>query len=379
MKPPLVAHVIHHLIMGGLENGLINLVNHMPTDRYRHAIICMEGFSSFRERIIREDVGVFAIGRKPGRDPRAGWRLWKLMRRLKPAIVHSRNLSGLDALVPATLAGVTSRIHGEHGWYDEDPDGSNRKYQILRKLHRPFVSRYVALSSDLENYLHQSIGVGSDRISRIYNGVDIRKFSPGEGDRQLLPSRLRGYGIVVGTVGRFQKIKDPMNLARSFAKLLEDAPDLSGAITLVMLGEGPERDRVTNFLESANLAQHCWLPGAVDNVKDFLRVFDVFVQPSLGEGISNTILEAMASALPVVATDVGGNGELVADGATGTLVPSADSSALAAALELYARDPVRRRGHGQAARDRCRQQFSLEAMINNYIDLYDEQVRGDNR
>ena len=160
-QPPLIVHAIHHLIMGGLENGLINLINHMPRDRFRHAILCLDYFSEFRERLEREDVEVYAMHRKPGKDLASYWRLYKLFRELKPAIVHSRNLSGLDALLPATLAGVPCRIHGEHGWYDNDPDGSNRKYRLLRRLHRPMVNRYVALSSDLESYLQTHIGRAS--------------------------------------------------------------------------------------------------------------------------------------------------------------------------------------------------------------------------
>ena len=151
-RPPhLVVHVIHRLAIGGLENGLVNLLNHGLASRYRHAIICMTGFTDFRDRIEDANVEVFAVHRKEGRDWGAQWRLFELIRRLKPAIVHSRGLSGLDSMLSAFINGVPARIHGEHGRDMGDLDGSNRKGQWIRRLHRPLVSHYIALSRDLES------------------------------------------------------------------------------------------------------------------------------------------------------------------------------------------------------------------------------------
>ena len=162
MAPPiLIAHVIHRLAIGGLENGLINLLNHGLADRFRHAIICMTDYTDFRDRIESKEVEVYAIRRKAGRDWQATYRLFNLIHRLKPDIVHSRGLSGLNSLLPAVLSGVPARIHGEHGRDMGDLDGSSRKGQWVRRLHRPLVSHYIALSKDLENYLETKIGVPS--------------------------------------------------------------------------------------------------------------------------------------------------------------------------------------------------------------------------
>ena len=153
-QSPLIVHAIHSLKMGGLENGVVNLINQTPPERFRYAIVCIDTYSDFRHRIRCDDVEVYAINSRPGRDPTAIWRMWKLFRYLQPAIVFGRNLSGLDALVPAAMAGVRCRIHGEHGRDSADADGTNCKYRMLRPLHRPPVTHYVAVSKSPKNY-HQ--------------------------------------------------------------------------------------------------------------------------------------------------------------------------------------------------------------------------------
>lgn len=374
MSPPLIAHVIHHLWIGGLENGLINLINRIPPERYRHAIICMDDFSDFRDRLQRDDVQVLAIHKKAGRDPTAKWRLYKLFRELRPDILHSRNLSGLDALFPAFLAGIRHRIHGEHGRDIDDLDGTNKKLQLLRRLHRPLVNRYIPLSQDLERYLRDKIGVNGSHITQIYNGVDTDRFKPDAAARLRLPADsglANADYVIIGTVGRFQAVKDQMTLADAFIRLLDHYPDMQQTARLAMIGDGPLRESVMERLSTAGYAELAWLPGARNDVDALLPAFDLFVLPSLAEGISNTLLEAMSCALPVVATAVGGNPELVADGATGSLVPAADSHGLGRLLERYVREPALRREQGLAGRKRVEDQFSINAMVERYLAVYD--------
>ncbi len=215
------------------------------------------------------------------------------------------------------------------------------------------------------------------RIQRIINGVDTAKFAPA-GGRALVGGFPfdEPHAFVFGTVGRLQAVKNQTLLARAFVRLLEIAPDLRDRVRLVIVGEGPARVEITRILAEANASALAWLPGARDDVAQALRSFDAFVLPSLAEGISNTILEAMASGLPVIATRVGGNAELVDDGTTGTLVPSADAEALAQAMLRYARDPALARAQGRAGRDRVERLFSLDAMVAQYTALYDRLLQG---
>ena len=376
---PLLVHLVYRFDTGGLENGVVNLINHLPAPAYRHAVVALtEVVPSFAQRIQRDDVAYYSLHKPAGHGAKLYPRLAQLFRQLRPAIVHTRNLAALECQVPAWWAGVPVRIHGEHGRDVDDLDGTRRRYQWMRRAYRPFVQQFVALSRDLAGYLHQQVGVPERRIAQIYNGVDIERFYPAPGGRAALagspfndPSLL-----VIGTVGRMQTVKAQTQLARAFIRTVELQPALRSRLRLVMVGDGPLRAEAQALLNAAGLADLAWLPGERADVPDVMRGLDCFVLPSLAEGISNTILEAMASGLPVLATDVGGNAELIVAAQTGELVPATDVAAMAAALLRLAADPVRATALGRAGRQRVVQHFSLPAMVGAYQALYDRLLAG---
>lgn len=374
----LIVHVIYRLDIGGLENGLVNLINRMPGGRYRHAIVCLTGYTDFRKRI-QKKVPVYAMAKREGKDPALYFRLWRLFRRLRPDIVHTRNLATLEAQLPAFLAGVQHRVHGEHGRDVHDIDNTSRKYRLLRAAYRPLVHRYIPLSRELEMYLKEDVGVSPERIVPICNGVDTERFRPVIGQEERASPLPEGFAgpdtLVIGTVGRLEKVKDQVTLARAFAELVKRFPQERHRLRLVIVGEGSLRGEVESVLAKAGLATSAWFAGARDDVPQLLRSFDVFVLPSLGEGISNTILEAMASGLPVVATDVGGNGELVTEGRNGYLVPRDDPLAMAEQLGRYVADSSLRSAHGRFSRKRAEREFSLVGMVHRYTAVYDDLVQ----
>lgn len=371
---PLIAHIIHRLDYGGLENGLVNLINYLPPERYRHVIICLSDYNpEFRRRIQRADVEVFALHKRDGHDLGLYGRCWALLRRLRPAIVHTRGLATLEMQVPALLAGVRARVHGEHGW-DRDLAAIPARHHRLRRVLRPLIGRFIALSGEIERYLREQVKVEPARISRILNGVDSERFHPGRDRSSLPPGFAPPDAWVIGTVGRLEPVKDQVNLVRAFIGLLERRPEARAR--LVIVGEGSLRAEIEALLSAAGLRNLAWLAGAHDDVPQLLRTLDLFVLPSRAEGISNTILEAMACGVPVVATAVGGNGELVTDALTGSLVAAGDAEALAATLAGYLDDPQRLHAQGVAARQRIEAQFSMAAMAAAYLRVYDHTLRG---
>ena len=372
-EPPLVAHIVYRLDYGGLENGLVNIINRMPEGRYRHAIICLTRYSDFRKRIKRPGVQVFALNKREGKDLLAYWRLWRLLRRLRPAIVHTRNLAALDCVPVAFLAGVKGRVHGEHGRDIFDIDGQNKKYILLRRLCAPFVQTFIPMSRDLERWLERTVRIGTGKIRQIYNGVDTDRFHPPAGAKEALPDTAPADGdsFVIGTVGRMEPVKDPGTLIDAFAILVDAMGSAGARLRLVLVGDGPLRPALEQKVRDMGLATQVWFAGARNDVPAVLRRLDLFVLPSLAEGISNTILEAMASGLPVVATAVGGTPEIVSDGRTGTLVPPADAGEMARAMGRYAADRDLAQCHGREARARLENEFSLSEMVNRYLAVYD--------
>lgn len=369
-EPVRIVHVVYRFDTGGLENGVANLVNRLPVERFRHVIVALtECVPSFCARITRPDVRFISLHKPPGHAIKLYPALYRLFRELRPQVVHTRNLAALEAQVPAWLAGVPLRIQGEHGWDAGDPDGRLRKYQWVRRAYRPFVKRYVALSGQIQNYLEQRVGVPAGRITRICNGVDTGRFHPPVAGREPLPEgRFAGPGLfVLGTVGRLDAVKNQ----RALLALLAARPDSpAGRLRLVIVGDGPLHGELERQAAELGVQDRLWLAGNRDDIPALLRGLDLFVLPSLGEGISNTILEAMASGLPVVATQVGGNAELVEDGSTGTLVPPDDAGALEQAVAHYMNNPQTTTAHGQAARRGVEQRFSMEAMVSAYQALY---------
>ncbi|MDD5034953.1 MAG: TIGR03088 family PEP-CTERM/XrtA system glycosyltransferase [Methylococcaceae bacterium] len=373
-----MVHIIYRLGTGGLENGLVNLINRTPPGRYRHAIVCLKDATDFSLRLRQQDVPIHCLYRKDGQDFGMFWKLFKLLREIKPDIVHTRNLAAVECLLPAYLAGVARRVHGEHGWDVFDPDGSNRKYQWLRRGFRPLVHRYIPLSRHLEAYLRDKIGVPPGRIRRICNGVDTEVFTPpsqGKARIEGCPFSRNEDLLLIGTVGRMHGVKDQMNLVRAFLHLLQIRPQARSKVRLLLVGDGPLRQEAISALREGGVEDLAWLPGERDDIADILRGLDIFVLPSRAEGISNVILEAMATGLPVLATAVGGNPDLVADGENGRLVEAANPQAMAQILAEYLDDPDILRSQGLEGLRRTREEFSLESMVGRYLAVYDELLK----
>lgn len=365
---PLVMHVVYSFGVGGLENGVVNLINRLPESEFRHAVVALtECDPEFCRRIDRP-VELISLRKPPGHGFKLFGRAYRLFRERRPAIVHTRNLAALEMQAPAWAARVPVRIHGEHGRDVSDPDGSNRRHLWARRAYAPFVTQYVAVSAELEKYLTDAVGIRPERVLRICNGVDHRKFSPTASRPE--PADADGERFVVGAVGRLQTIKGHATLIDAVDRLVRAEPDKRAFVRLRVVGDGPLRADLERDAAARGLGDVVEFLGERDDVPRLLRTFDVLALPSLAEGISNTILEGMASGLPIVATAVGGNPELVDDGRTGRLVPAGDAERMAATLSEYLNTPQLKLRHGREARADVERRFSLEGMVERYRQLY---------
>lgn len=374
MRPPLIAHVMYRFGTGGLENGVVNLINRLPSDGYRHAVIALTDIvPSFAARVRRDDVFYVGLKKPPGHGFRVYRQLVQLLRDLRPAVMHTRNLAALECQLPAWWAGVPVRIHSEHGWDESDPHGSVRRYQWVRRIYSPFVHHFIALSTDLGGYLRRHVGVADKHITQIINGVDVDRFRPSSTGRVAIPGCPFDAPdlFVAGTVGRMQTVKAQPLLARAFVLALAMAPELRQRLRLTLVGDGPLRAEAQSVLEAAGVSSLAWLPGERTDIPEVMQSLNAFVLPSLTEGISNTILEAMACGLPVLATRVGGNDELVDPGVTGELVAAGNVEEMARGLIALAANPDRAAAQGRAGRQRAEQSFSLATMVRSYAGVYE--------
>lgn len=374
-----LVHVVHRFDTGGMENGLVNLVNLLPADRFRHTIVPLTDAGRMTTRVTNPEVRIHPLGLRPGPLAFALPKLWRLFRCLRPSIVHTRNVGTLEAQIAALLAGVPVRIHGEHGWEMHDLVGSNVSLLRTRKLLRHLVHAQVALSKPTFDYLRERVGVPATQLKSICNGVETGRFRPPKIEGATLPEHMtcardNEKPVVIGYVGRLADVKNPLLLVDAFEQLrarlrsFDDHP--VRPVRLRFIGAGPLSHALHERVQLSPVRDDIELVGARDDIAECMRDLDVYALPSLAEGISNTLLEAMATGLPCVATLVGGNPELIEDGISGILVPAGDAQALMEALSRYTRNAELRRLHGGRARARAVERFGIDRMVAEYDALY---------
>jgi glycosyltransferase involved in cell wall biosynthesis len=263
--------------------------------------------------------------------------------------------------VAARLARVPVVVHGEHGTLQLKP------YQArVQRLAWGRADRLLSVSSRLAERMSVTTGFSRDRISVIRNGVDLSRFGAvarGEARRAL---GIPGDTFAVGTAGRLVPVKDQAMLVAALGAM---AASGIGFVALIA-GEGPLKRDLEQQAAAAGIADRVRFLGHRPDIEQVFAALDVFVLSSSSEGLSNTILEAMASGVPVVATRVGGADELVEEGRTGLLVPPGSPEALAEALRDVGANASRRAAFGRAARERAESVFGLARMIGDYRDLY---------
>ena len=367
---PLIVHLTYALDFGGLENLMVERINRMPAERYRHAVVCLARANpAFTARISKPGVTVHVLDKQPGLSLGTHKALWALLRDLQPAVLHTYNLAAIEYGPAALLAGVPVRVNGAHGRDAGDPHGTNRKHNLLRRLMLPFYDVCYANSAAMEEWNRQVIGVPAAKSRMLPNGIDAERFRV-RGDGEARPY-FNGGEIVIGTVGRVQDVKDHATLMDAFLLLRAQLPQYGERLRLAIVGDGPLLQALRDKAAAAGIADAVWLPGARNDVPDLLRSFDVFALSSIAEGTPGAALEAMASGLPVVGTRVGGIPEVIDNGVTGQLVPPSNAAAMAAALKHYVEAPDLARRHGKAGRERVLRKYSMPAMVAAYQDMYD--------
>lgn len=368
MRPVRILHIMDSLGNGGLENGVLNLIRHMDAERFEHSICVVRDLGVNAGRLPAGRVTLFRAAKRPGsRFQYAS--LKRVICEARPDVVHSRNWGAIEAVIAARFGGRTGIVHSEHGLETSAVSREPWRRAWFRRLAFELADSVFCVSHALRELHARRTGFAERRIAVIHNGVDTVRFSP---DRAARARVRREFEIgdndfCVGCVGNLLPVKDHMTLLRALKQLGEAATDWH----LLVAGEGPERSKLeTAAREIAERGPRICFPGASSRVPELLNAFDVYVLSSVNEGISNSLLEAMATGLPVLASDTGGNPEVVVNGISGLLFAPGDAAGMAEQLMRLHAGTHLRTELGHAARWRVRQEFSIDSMVQNYARLY---------
>ncbi len=365
-----ICHVVHSLTVGGAEVLVANMTRSMAArPDTRVVVACLDFIGPLGEQLQAEGFTVQVLGRSPGIDLKLRSKLRAFFREYRVGLVHAHQYTpwfyaGLAA-APEKLPLVFTE-HGRH-----QPDRPRPKRVLFNQWLKRKTHAMTGVSASIVDALVNNEKLPRDRVELLYNGVDHDRHRADPARRVEVRAAL-GLAddvIAIGTAGRLVGIKNQAMLLRGAALLRANT---SRPVKIFLAGGGPLEEELTAQIAAADLQDTVVLLGQRDDVPDLLRAWDVFVLTSLSEGTSVTLLEAMSSGLPVVATAVGGNPELVEPGVQGLLVPSNDHDALAEALGLLVDDDEKRRLMGEAGRARVEATFRFDRMVDRFLEIYHE-------
>ncbi|HNB66621.1 glycosyltransferase [Accumulibacter sp.] len=361
-----MAYVVNSLNPGGTERLVIEMSCAFQST-FDISVVCLDRPGLWSGELRKRGVPVHCMWRQPGLDVGMIWKIAQYCRDRDVRVIHAHQCT------PWFYAGLSRMINGrprllleEHGRFF--PEIRNRARELVnRALINRLTHSFVAVSQDIKSRLVAFEGIPPSRIAVVYNGVRAAPALAGH-ERAGLRAQL-GFApdsFVVGTVGRFDSIKNLPLLVRCLANVKRENPGLAG----LLVGDGPEFATIEMQLASCSLSDCVRLTGFRADARALVQCMDLFVLPSFSEGTSVALLEAMAAGVPVVVTSVGGNPELVSDGVTGWVVPSNEEAAMSAAILAAWRDPKLRDAYARAARQRFVESFEFDAMIANYQEVY---------
>ena len=368
--PIRVVYCIDNMQVGGTELNAVRTAERLDRRRFSISVVCIRESGPLMARY--KDAGIpvhtFPMTSLLGfRAIQQATRLVRLFRSEGTDIVHSHDAyTSVYATMCARLAGVPGIIASRRSWHS--PHLQGRIMRANRVAYR-FAHRVVGNSPSVSRLVASEGGVSPSRIVTIPNFLDPEAFEP-----IPLPDRRRRLdelgvpegAFVVGIVARLSLVKDHATLLRAVASLRTTIPTLH----CVLVGDGPERQRIEALARELGIAGIVHLAGERAQTPNLHGLFDVSVLCSTSEAFPNSVLEAMAAARPVVATDVGGTPDAVREGATGLLVPPSDPARLADAITRLYNEPTLRNTLGKAGRDAARGGYSAEAVISQVEALY---------
>lgn len=359
MKRVRVVHLTPSFGCGGLERVVANLIHHNQDLQVEHVVVSLSSDISFSSQL-PPGVRCISIHKKEGLDLLAHFRLAKVLRQLKATALHTYNFATLEYHAIASLCGIQTHVHADHGLGGDDPHGKNRTHNTFRRAISTFIDHYVVVSNDLRDWAIQTIGVPERKVSLITNGVPLPEPSP-------LPEKAPGRLSLV-IVGRLAPVKNHARLLDALAHTQREHPEQE--IYCDIVGDGELMPSLKNKAQTLPNPHRVRFHGHQDDVLPFLERSDALILSSDYEAMPMTVLEAMAANRAVICPLVGGvSGFLSAEDAC--LVPGHDTVALAdAILSLSTVDASSYADKVARARVRVASTYGIQSMVDKYNALY---------
>lgn len=362
-----IAQITYSLNIGGLEKLVTDLAKNLVGDGIQVSVYCLSNELTLLTTLTEANVQVFSIPKRKGVDFRLFGKLRKLLVENKVDLVHTHNVGAwIYGGIAALLAGKKV-IHTEHS----NVFAHQNRLILSERVLSNFTSVIIGDSKKVRDHLVFQSKLPESKIETVFNGIDTDIFRD-DGTRSLRKTfkNIAEHDIVIGTVARLAAVKNQETMLEALKILTKRMPN----IKLLMIGDGPQKNALNAKATELNISDKVLFLGEREDIPQLLNCLDIFILTSLSEGLPLSVLEAMASCLPVISTRVGAIPEVVREGETGFLIEPKCPEALADAIERLATNPELRIAMGKKGRQRVIEEFSLKQMVDQYKKIYAQKM-----
>ncbi len=368
-----VVHLVEKLGIGGLEKVVATLASNLNKEKYNVSVWCLRKGGFFADKLIEEGIDVKILGISTSRNPIAIYKLYKLLKRHKIDLIHTHAYSaGTIGRISAFLAGVSVIISHNHSVYDY----YHKYFRLVEWALSHITDRIICISDRVRKSTNRTQGISAEKLITIHNGINsigpVQKKAITKLKKEL---RIPPGHTVISTITHMEEHKGVSYLIQSASRICKSRENL----IFLLVGEGAQEEELKELCVSLKIEENVVFTGERSDIPEILSLTDIFVLPSVREGLSLSILEAMASGKPVIATSVGGIPEVVSDGVSGILVRPKNPYALHDAIVELLDDKVKQRLMGFNGKRIFEERFNSGTMVDRIEKSYDLLIKGSNK
>jgi len=365
-------YVTQYLEIGGLETLIVELCKNVNRSKFNVQVLCLNGFDqAYKNELSKQGIPVTLIKKSHRLDFLFLYRIVSFLKREKIELLHAHGGCFLYSAICGKIGRVKKFIYTAHGL----PVDNSLQARLEDYTSALMTDKIIAVSQQIKEDLRRRLPISTEKLDIIINGINTAVFKPNGNHKEIGESK-RQLNIpwgkkIIGSVGRLEKIKNYRMLIQSFAELIENQGEIAH---LAFVGDGSERDNLENYSRELGISDRISFLGMQYHIEKILPILDIFALSSLSEGTSISLLEAQSCGIPVVVTDVGGNGNIVKHGYNGLLCKVNDYKDMAEKLTAVLKDENLRNEMKNHARSVVLERFDLSSMVRAYETLYENLI-----